>query len=194
MQPDFSYYDASTKKTISFVEVDFDRDVKLLHTWQKQPYVIPYWNLDIPFEEYRAHLQKFLEDSHQTLYLGLMDGIPMSYWEAYWVKGDVVEKCYEAHRSDQGIHLLIGNKNYLGKGYALPLLRAMVHFQFLSKDTEKVIAEPDIRNEKMIHVFEKCGFERVKPITLPDKTGLLMYCRRETFERRWGNVFAKATS
>jgi RimJ/RimL family protein N-acetyltransferase len=57
-----------------------------------------------------------------------------------------------------------------------------------------VIAEPDIRNHKMIHVFEKCGFEKVQSIELPDKTGMLMYCYRENFERRWGDVFAKTTT
>ncbi|WNB94014.1 GNAT family N-acetyltransferase [Bacillus sp. NEB1478] len=182
------------EKTISFVKVDLERDAAMLHKWQQQPYVIPYWKLDIPFASYKKHLENFLEDKHQTLYLGLINGVPMSYWESYWVIGDVVEKCYGPETYDQGIHLLVGADAYLGKGYALPLLRAMVHFQFLSKETKKVIAEPDIRNHKMIHVFEKCGFEKVKPIELPDKTGMLMYCHRETFERRWNDVFTEATT
>lgn len=64
----------------------------------------------------------------------------------------------------------------------------MTAFQFeQNKPTEKVVAEPDIRNEKMIHVFEKCGFERVKPVNLPDKTGLLMFCDRERFERKYNH-------
>ncbi|WP_419181326.1 GNAT family N-acetyltransferase [Fictibacillus nanhaiensis] len=194
MQPEFSFYDHTIQKTLSYAKVDLERDVTLLHKWQQQPYVIPYWKLDISFEAYKKHLETFLADQHQTLYLGLIDGVPMSYWEAYWVKGDVVEKSYDPHPNDQGIHLLIGEESFIGKGYALPLLRAIVHFQFLSKGTEKVIAEPDIRNEKMIHVFEKCGFEKIKAIDLPDKTGMLMYCHRETFERRWRDVFQTITT
>ena len=64
---------------------------------------------------------------------------------------------------------------------ALPLLKAMVNMQFAVPETKKVIAEPDIRNKKMIHVFEKCGFRPIKPVNLPDKTGLLMFCERERF-------------
>jgi acetyl CoA:N6-hydroxylysine acetyl transferase len=194
MQPEFSFYDSTIGKTLSFVKVDLERDVSLLHKWQQQPYVIPFWKLNISFKEYEKHLEIFLADKHQTLYLGMIDGVPMSYWEAYWVIGDVVEDCYDLHPEDQGIHLLIGEEAYLGKGYALPLLRTIVHFQLQSQGTEKVIAEPDIRNEKMIHVFEKCGFTKVKPIDLPDKTGMLMYCHRETFERRWEDVFETATT
>ncbi|MBY6037755.1 acetyltransferase [Fictibacillus nanhaiensis] len=182
------------EKTLSFVKVDLERDAELLHKWQQQSYVVPFWKLDMPFTEYKTHLEHFLADKHQTLYLGLIDGVPMSYWEAYWVRGDVVEDCYDPHPKDQGIHLLIGEEAFLGQGYAMPLLRAMVHFQFLSKGTEKVIAEPDIMNEKMIHVFEKCRFEKVKPIKLPDKTGMLMFCHRETFERRWSDVFKAAAT
>ncbi len=39
----------------------------------------------------------------------------MSYWESYWVKGDIIEDHYESERGDQGIHLLIGDPDYLGK-------------------------------------------------------------------------------
>lgn len=193
MQPVFSFFDTAIKRSLSFSKVEFERDAALLHRWQQQPYVVPYWKLNISFEDYKKHLKKFLDDEHQTLYLGLIDGVPMSYWEAYWVRGDVIENAYDPHPEDQGIHLLIGEEAFLGKGYALPLLRAIVNFQFLHQETEKVIAEPDIRNEKMIHVFEKCGFEKVKPIELPDKTGMLMYCHREAFERRWKDVFERDT-
>ncbi|WP_028782315.1 GNAT family N-acetyltransferase [Thalassobacillus devorans] len=173
------------KQAIAFRELDYDKDLTNVFLWMHQQHVIPYWQLNLPFAEFSNHLKKALEDSHQTLYIGEIDGRPMSYWEAYWVKGDVVETCYDAESFDQGIHLLIGDPQFLGKGYALPLLKAMVAFQFRQEKTNKVIAEPDIRNDKMIHIFEKCGFEAVKPIELPDKTGLLMFCTRENFEKRW---------
>ncbi|MCF6409369.1 GNAT family N-acetyltransferase [Pseudalkalibacillus salsuginis] len=172
------------EKEISFEKVDYERDVERIHKWMNEPHVIPFWQLDYPIEKFSKHLQKALADAHQTLWLGSLEGVPMSYWESYWVNGDVVEKCYEADRSDRGIHLLIGDTAYLGKGYSLPMLESMVGFQFQVHETTKIIAEPDIRNEKMIHVFEQCGFERVKPIELPDKTGLLMFCHRDVFERR----------
>lgn len=188
MNSSYTQFDQDINKDISFAKVEYERDVHRLHRWMQEEHVIPFWNLNIPLDEYKEHLQKFLGDRHQTLYLGCIEGVPMSYWEAYWVKGDVIEDYYSYDPFDQGIHLLIGEKAFLGKGYALPLLRAMVRFQFLTLQTEKVIAEPDIRNEKMIHVFKKCGFEPVKPIELPDKTGLLMFCHRETFERKWQHV------
>ncbi|WP_270182211.1 GNAT family N-acetyltransferase [Alkalihalobacillus sp. CinArs1] len=175
-------------ETISFQRVEFDRDVELLHKWMNEDHVHPFWNLNVSFESYKDHLKKALADSHHSLYLGLYGGKPISYWEVYWVKGDVTEGTYENEPFDQGVHLLIGEKDHLGRGFALPLLREMVKKQFKEKQTKRVIAEPDIRNEKMIHVFKQCGFEPAYPINLPDKTGLLMFCERERFERMWGNA------
>jgi acetyl CoA:N6-hydroxylysine acetyl transferase len=181
----YEFLDEEIGKKISFRKVEFERDVEMIHIWMTEEHVHPFWNLNIPLGEFREHLKKALKDDHHTLYIGFLDDVPMSYWEAYWVKGDVLEKTYDVAPHDQGVHLLIGDKSYLGKGYSLPLLREMVRLQFQDERTEKVMAEPDIRNEKMIHVFTKCGFKRIEQIELPDKTGLLMKCERGEFEKRW---------
>nr|WP_256470591.1 GNAT family N-acetyltransferase [Sporosarcina sp. Marseille-Q4943] len=180
----FHHYDPIRKLNLSFREVTM-KDVSLLHSWMNEKHVIPYWKLDFPFEKYKKHLETFLADDHQKLLIGEIDGIPMSYWESYWVKGDMIGNYYKFEPYDQGIHLLIGHKGYLGKGYIYPLLLTILYHQFQVSETTKIIAEPDIQNKKMIHVFEKCGFTPIKEVELPDKTGLLMTCEREEFERRW---------
>ncbi|MFT9849710.1 GNAT family N-acetyltransferase [Aneurinibacillus sp. REN35] len=191
MKSRYVQFDEEIGQSISFAQVQYEQDLPLIHRWMQQAHVIPFWNLNMPLDRFSEHLHKALNDPHQTLYLGFIEGVAMSYWESYWVKGDVIETCYAHEPYDQGIHLLIGEPEFLGRGYALPLLRAMVRFQFTTLRTKKVIAEPDIRNEKMIHVFETCGFEPVKPVELPDKTGLLMFCHRENFERKWQHVSDK---
>jgi acetyl CoA:N6-hydroxylysine acetyl transferase len=185
MHYDYEFYDENLGKKISFKKVEFARDVEMIHGWMGEDHVHPFWNLNISLAKFREHLGKALKDEHQTLYLGFLDDIAMSYWEAYRVKGDVLEKAYESAAYDQGVHLLIGDKEFLGKGYSLPLLREMVRYQFQEKRTVKVMAEPDIRNEKMINVFTKCGFTSIGPIELPDKTAMLMACARKEFEKRW---------
>ncbi|WP_239587110.1 GNAT family N-acetyltransferase [Bacillus ectoiniformans] len=181
----YEYADPIINKTISFRPVSFEKDVNTLHSWMHKEHVIPFWQLNISIEMYRLHLQKFLKDNHQTLWIGEIDGVPMSYWESYWVKDDIIGRYYDYGEHDQGIHLLIGPDNYLGKGYIYPLLLTMLFKQFQVKETDRIVAEPDCGNEKMIHVFKKCGFKAVKEVTLPDKTGLLMICERKTFESRW---------
>lgn len=181
----FERYDPVIQKKITFRPVRLEEDVSRLHSWMHEPHVIPFWNLNIPFTEYKAHLQKFLHDDHQILLIGEMDGIPMSYWESYWVKDDIIGKYYQFDEYDQGIHLLIGPKEFLGKGYIYPLLLTILHKKFQVQETTRIVAEPDVKNEKMIHIFQKCGFQPVKEVDLPDKTGLFMICERKGFEKRW---------
>jgi RimJ/RimL family protein N-acetyltransferase len=173
---------------ITFREVEFDKDVARLHEWHHKPHVIPFWQQNFPYDQYQIHLKKLLADTHQTLYIGELDGIPMCYWESYWASDDAIANYYDADETDQGIHLLIGPECYLGKGLSLPILRAMTAYQFTEEQTMRIVAEPDIRNKKMIHVFKKCGFTPIKEIDLPDKKGLLMVCEREVFFRRWKDV------
>ncbi|MFB5661916.1 GNAT family N-acetyltransferase [Alteribacillus sp. HJP-4] len=183
--PVFSYrrYSPVLGQEIQFRKVIETEDFSLLHEWMHNEHVIPFWQLNFSREEYKNHLQKALADTHQSLYIGCLNGRSMSYWEAYWAADDIIGRYYHAQPYDQGIHLLIGPESDIGKGYALPLLEEMTAFLFEDQRTTRVVAEPDIRNDKMIHVFKQCGFEPVKPVDLPDKRGLFMVCRRETFER-----------
>lgn len=180
--------DEETGYEISFRQVKLEKDFERLHHWHHQAHIIPFWKQNFPLLEYKGYLQKLLRDRHQTLYIGRVNGEPMSYWECYWVKDDIISNYYHFENEDQGIHLLFGPEKFLGKGLALPFLRAMTAFLFKYEGTSKIVAEPDIRNEKMIHIFKKCGFEPQKEIELPDKRGLLMFCERKTFFRRWNDV------
>lgn len=178
----FEVYSSTIQKTIAFRPVNLEQDLHLIHNWMNQPHVVPFWDLALSLEAMHNHLEQAIADTHQTLYIGMLDGVPISYWESYWAADDIVAGHYEAHPADQGIHLLIGPPEFLGKGYALPLVRAMAQFQFHHSETQKIVAEPDSRNHKMIHVFKRCGFEFQKEISLPSKTAALLFCDRARFQ------------
>ncbi|MFD0589247.1 GNAT family N-acetyltransferase [Paenibacillus sp. GCM10027627] len=177
----YEKYDDGLGAVIRFRPVQFADDFELLYGWHQYAHVARYWNLSIPREAYREHLKAFLADKHQALYIGELDGVPMSYWECYWAVDDIIATGYEALPDDQGVHLLIGPPEYIGRGLAGPLLAAMTEFLFRHEATMKVVAEPDAGNEKMIHIFQKCGYRFQKHIDLPDKRAALMFCDRE----RW---------
>lgn len=181
----YQTFDSDLNKTIAFRPVELEQDLLLIHNWMNQPHVIPFWHLNFDLPRMRQHLQIALADPHQTLYIGYLNDVPISYWESYWAADDIIARYYAAHPADQGIHLLIGAPEFLGKGYALPLLRAMTALQFQHLETTKIVTEPDSRNQKMIHVFERCGFEVQTEIDLPDKRATLMFCDRQKFVGRW---------
>jgi acetyl CoA:N6-hydroxylysine acetyl transferase len=181
---DYQTYDRSIKKTISLRQTAPERDLGRLHAWLGSDHVKPYWQLDLPLPAFRDRLTEKLADGHLTPYIGCLDYVPMSYWECYWAADDDVANYYDADPTDQGVHLLIGPEEYLGHGYALPLMRAVVTMQFRHLETDQIVAEPDARNDRVIHIFEKCGFEPRKEFYFDEagKDALLLICERDRFE------------
>ena len=168
-------------------------DVGRLHAWLNREHVLPYWRLDDPLPAFRRAFDAKLDDDHLAPYVGCLDRVPMSYWERYWAAEDPVADHYDARPADQGLHLLIGPPEYLGEGYAAPLLRAMTALAFRHPGTERVIAEPDARNERAIRAFEACGYEPAFEFEFPaeEKEAALVICERDRFER--GSSVGSAT-
>ena len=182
---DFEYYDETIDRHVGFRPVDLERDLGRLHAWLGSEHVKPYWDLDEPLLEFRETLRGKLADDHTTLYIGCVDHAPMSYWERYWAAEDDLAAYYDADPADQGIHLLIGPEEYLGRGYGVALLRAMLAFQFRHPETDRVVAEPDARNDAVLAAAERCGAEPRHEFEFEEeeKTARLLVCQRERFER-----------
>lgn len=182
-------WDPVLDREIAFRAVNPAFDLDLIHGWMCQPHVIPFWQLDFSRKKFEQHLMRMLEDSHQSLYLGLLDGEPISYWEIYWACDDLIGRHYRADSFDQGVHLLIGPPEKTGRGLARPLLLNMMRFMFAESRTQRLVVEPDHRNAAMIHVFKRCGFLPDREVELPDayppKRALVMFCSRKDFNEIW---------
>lgn len=181
---DAQTYDQRIEKTISLRQATMERDLGRLHAWLGSEHVKPYWQLDLPLPAFRDEFAEKLADDHLTPYIGCLDHVPMSYLECYWAADDDVANHYDASPADQGVHLLIGPEEYLGNGYAIALMRAVVAMQFRHPETDRVIAEPDAQNDRVIRVFEQCGFEPLGEFYFDeaDKDALLLVCERDRFE------------
>lgn len=182
---DFEYYDETIDRHIGFRPVSLERDLGRLHAWLGADHVKPSWDLDEPLPEFRETLRGKLADDHQTLYIGCLDHVPMSYWERYWAAEDELAAYYDAEPADQGVHLLFGPPEYVGEGYAVPLLRAMLALQFGHLETDRVVGEPDAHNDAVLATAKRCGFESRGEFAFPEesKTANLIVCPRERFER-----------
>ncbi|WP_247728509.1 GNAT family N-acetyltransferase [Halovivax limisalsi] len=179
---DFQTYDEERDKTVSFRPVEMS-DLGMLHAWLNEEHVLPDWSLNDPLPAFQNALAEKLADDHMTPYVGHLDHVPMSYFEAYWAIDDVIADYYDADPADQGFHMLLGPPEFLGRGYAESLMRAMVRMQFRHQETHRIVGEPDVRNETVHGILKQIGFEPRREIEMAEKTALLLVCERERFER-----------
>jgi RimJ/RimL family protein N-acetyltransferase len=167
---------ASPVGTLRLVPVVMDRDLRLITAWMNDPAVAAYWELAGPQEVTAAHLRTQLEgDGRSVPCLGVLDGVPMSYWEVYRADLDPIARHCRALPHDTGLHLLIGSVPDRGRGVGTALLRAVADLVLDRRpDCGRVLAEPDVRNVASVAAFLKAGFRLSAEVDLPGKRAALM--------------------
>jgi RimJ/RimL family protein N-acetyltransferase len=160
--------------------LDLNRDLDLVHSWMNDPEVARYWRKPWPRVRIASYLRQQHRSPHLDPYLGVLDGVPMSYWEIYRADLDALAQYYPAREHDAGVHMLLGPAECRGRGLAVGLLRAVSTWQ-LEADLRapRVVAEPDVENTRVIRALERAGFRRTTDLDLPDKRAALMIRHRE---------------
>ncbi|MPZ65021.1 MAG: GNAT family N-acetyltransferase [Pseudonocardiaceae bacterium] len=152
--------------------LDPQRDTDALHAWHHDPEVARFWEMAWTRDAISRYLRQQPDSTHSTPYVGFLNGIAMSYWELYRADLDPLAEHYRTRDGDAGVHLLLGPAGYRGLGIGADLLRAVSGWQLETAD--RVVAEPDVRNERSVRAFERAGFRRGADIDLPDKRAALM--------------------
>ncbi|RKN37852.1 GNAT family N-acetyltransferase [Streptomyces hoynatensis] len=162
------------------VPVRPERDLSLVATWMNDPVVDAFWNLAGPASRTAAHLRAQLEgDGRSIPCLGLLDGLPMSYWEIYRADLDPLARYYPSRLHDTGLHLLIGSAEDRGRGLGSALLRGVTALVLRHRPRcERVVAEPDIRNHASVAAFRAAGFRHAGQADLPHKRAALLLRER----------------
>lgn len=162
-------------ENFSLRRLDPDRDLDLVHAWMNDPEVAHSWKMAWPPDRIACYLREQDRSTHSTPYVGVLAGVPMSYWELYRADLDPLAQHYAARDHDAGLHLLLGPAECRGRGLATGLLRAVSSW-LLDADplATRVVGEPDASNQRVIRALERAGFERAADLDLPTKRAALM--------------------
>ncbi|GHB05046.1 N-acetyltransferase [Streptomyces tendae] len=164
--------------------VDVERDAALVARWMNDPAVAAYWELTGPQSVTADHLRAQLAgDGRSVPCVGLLDGVPMSYWEIYRADLDPLARYCPVRPHDTGIHLLIGDAADRGRGLGTGLIRAVADLVLAERPAcTRVLAEPDVRNRSSVAAFLGAGFRLAAEVELPAKRAAFMIREREARE------------
>ncbi|MFE1774120.1 GNAT family N-acetyltransferase [Streptomyces sp. NPDC059008] len=166
----------TTAGPFELVPVQPARDLDRITGWMNDPAVAAFWELAGPPGTTAAHLRGQLDgDGRSVPCLGVLAGVPMSYWEIYRADLDPLARHYPALPHDTGIHLLIGGGADRGRGLGSTLLRATADLVLDRRpQCTRVVAEPDLRNTASVAAFLAGGFRYSEELELPGKRAALM--------------------
>ncbi|MEU0021424.1 GNAT family N-acetyltransferase [Streptomyces rochei] len=158
------------------VPVDAERDLPLVVRWMNDPAVAEFWELSGPRSVTEDHVRAQLTgDGRSVPCVGLMEGVPMSYWELYRADLDALARYCPVRPHDTGLHLLIGDAADRGRGIGTVLIRAVADLVLARRPAcTRVVAEPDVRNRPSVAAFLGAGFRTVAEVDLPAKRAAFM--------------------
>ncbi|SCC73245.1 Protein N-acetyltransferase, RimJ/RimL family [Acinetobacter albensis] len=162
------------------------QDFPLLYKWMHEPHVIPQWQLNKPELELAVYFEKMIIDDHQRLYIIQIDGCDVGYLEIYEAKRDRLSLYYSALDTDLGWHILLGEKNFVGKGHFKAVMRMMSYFIFEHSPAEKIVGEPDENVKSYEYVAQEIAFEAQHKIQMLEKTAILYHCFKYKFYQECG--------
>ncbi|MFF8811194.1 GNAT family N-acetyltransferase [Streptomyces pactum] len=167
---------ATAAGAFQLVPVRVERDLRLITRWMNDPAVAVFWELEGPDHITEKHLRSQLEgDGRSVPCLGVLDGVPMSYWEVYRADLDPLARHCPTRPHDTGLHLLIGRVADRGRGLGTLLLRAAADLVLDRRPAcGRVVAEPDLRNTASVAAFLGAGFRFGAELDLPGKRAALM--------------------
>ncbi|NNN31539.1 acetyltransferase [Streptomyces sp. S3(2020)] len=148
--------------------LDAKADAGVLHGWVSEERAA-FWGMNGLTQDQVAEIYALMDtlDTHHA-YLLEKDGEPVGLLQTYEPEADRVSECYEVEPGDIGIHLLLAPAGAAGArdGWSSALLGAVA--QYVLKDRERVVVDPDVRNEKAIARFLRQGFVAGERVVLPE--------------------------
>lgn len=144
-----------------------EEDRPLLHSWLAKPYIAELWDENGVTPEHgltRKDLEAFTkgEDSIFAHWIAYFGGDPYAYIMTSNATDPEVSHLrpyLETTGETLTLDYMIGEENYLGKGLSAPTLQAFI--DQLPTSITALLTDPETKNTKAIHVYEKAGFQKV---------------------------------
>lgn len=161
-----------------------EADADLVFSWVREERA-RFWGMrDLSRDEVRD-IYLFLDslETHHA-YLMSVEDQPVGIFQTYEPLEDPVGEAYEARPADTGLHLLLAPAERPVTNFTPTLIGGLIRFLFSDPTKDRVVAEPDARNGKVIQRLQGCGFEPGPKVQLAEKEAQLVFLTRERFESR----------
>jgi len=159
-------------------------DIEMVIKWIREDHVLEYWvSAQNVSDEmlYKKYNERLIKDDIETFIISIKS-TPIGLIQTYFM--DSFNPYNILDISSKGIDLFIGEREFVNKGYGT---RVIIEFLklwvFSNPDIQYACIDPEVANERAIHVYKKVGFQ-IHHIGYDEDSKLLtcyMLLKREDF-------------
>ena len=165
----------SAGRTITLRQATVALDGERFHRWQNDPRAARFWEYPWSRERLDAMLEERRADPHSLPLILEADGEAVGYFETYYVPEDRLGPYCDAGPFDQGMHVLIGERQFLGEGLTNLWLNTVSHFLFLVEPRTRCLwGEPRSDNRAMLRYLQTTTWENHGEFDFPHKRSALL--------------------
>lgn len=157
-----------------------DEDIPIIQPWYQMDYA-HFWNMQGMSVEATAEFYRDAATNGLQAHLGFHENNPAFVLECYNPHRDPLGDCYPVQPGDLGMHFFVGPAEREIRHYTRDVLRTVMAFLFDTLGAQRVVVEPDVRNERVHRLNRLVGFVDAGTVTLPGKTALLAFCSPHDF-------------
>jgi RimJ/RimL family protein N-acetyltransferase len=164
-------------------KIVLDQDVPLIHDWFSREYASFRGMQGKSFQEVRDKYQRMLEGEEYDLAVGVLpsSGDIIFLIECYRPEKVSIAKYYDAREGDRGFHIIVAPPERPISGLTFYVMLAICEYIFQDPLAHRIVAEPDIRNEKVLIRFVQAGYKLDQVVQLPSKTAQMVSITRDKF-------------
>lgn len=170
--------------SIEIRKMDLDEDVPDLHDWFNRDYA-KFWGMQgKSIVEVRSKFQEIFKQGELEVLMGVLEstGEKIFLLECYRPTHDILGKFYRAKDSDRGYHLIVAPPGKPVPDLTFYIMMALNQYIFRDASVQRIVGEPDLRNDKVLMRLAQAGYSFGKVVHLPHKTAQMIFVTREKFE------------
>lgn len=169
--------------TFSFRPVEPRADTPLLHAWLSHP-KSAYWLMQHATEEdIEREFSDIIVSTSRNAFVGLHQNRPAFLAETYDPAHSSLAEHYAVRSGDVGMHFLVAPTDSPISGFTRAVLVTVMELLFADPATQRVVVEPDVRNQAVHTLNATVGFRVRGTVPVPEmnKDAYLSICSRHDY-------------
>nr|WP_324257634.1 GNAT family N-acetyltransferase [Cellvibrio fontiphilus] len=158
-----------------------ERDISSLHRWINMDYA-RYWGMQGSSLEEVSHCYQKLCNA-EAVYAGFYSGELAFIVEVYDPQRDLLRYYYTHQQGDLGMHILLAPAVQPVRHFSRSVFMGVMYGLFSMPQVQRVVVEPDARNEKIHRLNRLAGFAYHQLVYLPHKVACLASATRAQFSK-----------